>query len=325
MRALLRMAALLAAGSLAACRAPDVVERTPSRRSTLDVEYRVLPPPPGCGVPRAPVVFLPALGFTGHSFAAVAAHMDACRARVLVDLPGVGDDATQAPVSSARVVDAIADAIAAESDRPVILVGHSVGGAIAARLAARHPERVEALVLVNAAVIPFDLSWWERLALRPALWAPAFRVFGQPALFKRVLPEVIGDPGVIDQFDLQKLAHLLSDPEQRVVLLSYYRAFLSPHELQRTEAALGHVRAPVLVLWGRRDGVLPSSVVSAIRGALAPAVHVDVRWYPRAAHLLPMERPEDVARALDDFDRELAAQAGSVTQAAPVTRAANAR
>jgi pimeloyl-ACP methyl ester carboxylesterase len=302
---LLRMAALLLAGSLAGCRAPDVLEATPARRSALDVEYRVLPPPPGCGAPRSPIVFLPALGFTGHSFAAVAAHMDACRARVLVNLPGVGGEAGQAPISSPMVVDAIAEAIAAESDAPVILVGHSVGGAIAARLAARHPERVAALVLVNAAVIPFDLSWWERLALRPAVWAPAFRVFGQPALFKRILPEVIGDPGVIDEFDLQKLAHLLSDPAQRVVLLGYYRAFLSPHELQRTEAALGHVRAPVLVLWGRRDGVLPESVVAAIRGAIAPAVRVDVRWYPQAAHLLPMERPEDVAHALDELDRRM--------------------
>jgi pimeloyl-ACP methyl ester carboxylesterase len=100
-----------------------------------------------------------------------------------------------------------------------------------------------------------------------------------------------------------------------LVLLGYYRAFLSPEELQRTEAALGRVRAPVLVLWGRRDGVVPSSVVAAIRGAIAPAVRVEVRWFPQAAHLLPMERPDDVARALDDLDRRLAAQA---------TRAANA-
>src|SRR5207244_8444221 len=129
MRALFGIAALMVAGSLAACRAPDVLEATPARRSTLDVEYRVLAPPPGCGTARAPVVFLPALGFTGHSFAAVAAHMDACRARVLVDLPGVGSEAGEPPVSSARVVDAIAEAIAAESREPVILVGHSIGGA----------------------------------------------------------------------------------------------------------------------------------------------------------------------------------------------------
>src|SRR5262249_56916514 len=111
-------------------------------------------------------------------------------------------------------------------------------------------------------------------ALRPRLWAPALRVFGQPAVFRHLLPEEICDSGSIDDFDLRKLAYLLGDPGQRRILLDYYQAFLSPSELQRTEAALGRVRAPVLILWGRRDGVVPSTVVTAIRGAIAPAVPV---------------------------------------------------
>jgi pimeloyl-ACP methyl ester carboxylesterase len=289
-----------------ACRAPDVREATEPQRTSLDVIYRVVPAPRGCGPVRAPLVFLPALGFTGHAFAAVAERIEACRARVLVTLPGV-DDSRMDPVSADEVVAAVADVIAAESEEPVILVGHSLGGAIATRVAAQHPDRVAALVLVNAAVIPFDLSWWERLALKPDLWAPALRLFGQPALFKRMLPEEIGDPGVIDEFDLRKLAYLLADPERRLTLLGYYRAFLAPEELQRTQRALGQVRVPVLVLWGRRDGVLPLSVVTAIRGAIAPRVRVEVRWFPQAAHLLPMEQPEDVARALDELDERLRA------------------
>jgi 4,5:9,10-diseco-3-hydroxy-5,9,17-trioxoandrosta-1(10),2-diene-4-oate hydrolase len=298
MRPSLRIVALLAVAF--ACRARDVSEATPPARSSLAVEYRVIPPPSGCGPVRAPVVFLPALGFTGHSFAAVASNMSSCRPRILVDLPALDQ------VSSTRVIDAVAGVIADQSAEPVILVGHSIGGAIATRLAARHPERVAALVLVDAAVTPFDLSWWERLALRPSLWSPALRVFGQPAVFKRLLPEEICDWDTIDDFDLRKLAYQLGDPGQRRILLDYYQAFLSPIELQRTEMALGLVRAPVLILWGRRDGVVPSTVVSAIRGAIAPAVRVDVRWFPQAAHLLPMERPEAVARALDDLDRRLA-------------------
>jgi pimeloyl-ACP methyl ester carboxylesterase len=294
-----RIVALFAVVAFA-CRARDVSEATPAARSALAVEYRVMPPPDGCGPVRAPVVFLPALGFTGHSFAAVASNMASCRARILVNLPALEQ------FSSTRVIDSIAGVIADQSDEPVILVGHSLGGAIATRLAARHPERVAALVLVDAAVTPFDLSWWERLALRPRLWAPALRVFGQPAVFKHLLPEEICDWDAIDDFDLRKLAYQLGDPGQRRILLDYYQAFLSPSELQQTELALGRVRAPVLILWGRRDGVVPSTVVAAIRGAIAPAVPVDVRWFPQAAHLLPMERPEAVARALDDLDRQLA-------------------
>jgi pimeloyl-ACP methyl ester carboxylesterase len=294
------------------CMPADVVDggraqpRTAAvQHSALRAHYRVLPAGTGCTVREAPIVFLPALGFTGHSFAAIASRMHACRDRVLVDLPGIGDDVPLETVTSPEVVQAIDDIIQSESAEPVILVGHSIGGAIATRLAARHPEHVEALVLINAAVTRFDLSWWERLALHPAVWAPALRIFGQPLLFKRVLPEVIGDTGVIDEFDLRKLAHLLGNAGDRETLLDYYRTFLTPPELERTEQALGHVRAPILILWGRRDGVLPPTVVRAIRGAIAPTVRVEVRFYPGAAHLLPLERPEEVALALDELDAYL--------------------
>jgi pimeloyl-ACP methyl ester carboxylesterase len=296
---------------LVGCAPADVVDRAEPRtasvqHSTLHAHYRVLPPPPDCAPLEPPIVFLPALGFTGHSFAAIALHMHACRERVLVDLPGIGDEVALGKVNSAEVVEAVDDVIRSESGAPVILVGHSIGGAIATRLAARHPEHVAALVLINAAVTPFDLSWWERLALHPAVWAPALRIFGQPLLFKRVLPEVIGDTGAIDEFDLRKLAHLLGDAGDRATLLDYYRTFLTLPELERTEHALGRVQAPILVLWGRRDGVLPPSMVAAIRGAIAPTVRIDVRFYPGAAHLLPMERPEEVALALDELDARLA-------------------
>lgn len=294
------------------CMPADVVDagraepRTASvHESRLRAHYRVLPPPAGCTTREAPVVFLPALGFTGHSFTAIATRMHACRERVLVDLPGIGDEVALGKINSPEVIQAIDDVIRSESKEPVILVGHSIGGAIATRLAARHPEHVAALVLINAAVTPFDLSWWERLALHPGVWSPALRIFGQPPLFKRVLPEVIGNTGVIDDFDLRKLAHLLGNSSDRTTLLDYYRLFLTPNELERTEHALGRVRAPILVLWGRRDGVLPASVVPTIRGAIAPSVHVEVRLYTGAAHLLPLERPEEVALALDELDAHL--------------------
>jgi pimeloyl-ACP methyl ester carboxylesterase len=303
------------------CMPADVIDggraepRTSSvQHGRLRAHYYVLPVPPGCTTHEAPIVFLPALGFTGHSFIAIATRMHACRERVLVDLPGIGDEVSLYKVNSPEVVQAIDDVIQSEGGKPVILVGHSIGGAIATRLAARHPEHVEALVLINAAVTPFDLSCWERMALHPSVWSPALRVFGQPPLFKRVLPEVIGNTGVIDEFDLRKLAHLLGNAGDRHTLLDYYRTFLTPTELERTEHALGRVRAPILVLWGRRDAVVPLTVVPAIRGAIAPTVRVEVRFYAGAAHLLPLERPDEVALALDELDTHLDARIEKTTQ-----------
>ena len=315
MRGFLRIVLLLVAGSLVACRPAavpfdgDGLHTARVRSSPLAARFRVLPAPPSCRVVRPPVVFVPALGFTGHSFVAAAADMSACRERVLVDLPGMGDEEPLHGVDADEVLAAVDDVVRSVSDRPVILVGHSIGGAIATRVAARDPAHVSSLVLVDAAVAPFGLSWWERLALHPTLWSPAFRIFGQPYLFKHLVPDVIGDTELIDPIDMRQLAHLLADGSERTVLLGYYRAFLAPPELSRTAHALARVRAPILILWGRRDGVVPPSVVPEIRRAASAPVRV--LWFDDASHLLPLERPRELAEAIDQLDRSALTASGA--------------
>lgn len=72
---------------------------------------------------------------------------------VLVDLPGHGESSMPAPFSLERAVESLDLALAAEKG-PVVLVGHSVGGLVAAAEALDHPERVRALVLVETALRP---------------------------------------------------------------------------------------------------------------------------------------------------------------------------
>lgn len=71
-----------------------------------------------------------------------------------VDLPGFGysslPQAKLSPTHLARVLDAL---LARRQQRPLTVIGHSLGGAVALRLAADFPQRVAALVLVDAAGI----------------------------------------------------------------------------------------------------------------------------------------------------------------------------
>jgi pimeloyl-ACP methyl ester carboxylesterase len=73
---------------------------------------------------------------------------------VFADLPGHGDTGMPDPFSLERAEEALDHAIAEASNEPVILVGHSLGGLVAAAEALDHPSRVRGLVLVESALRP---------------------------------------------------------------------------------------------------------------------------------------------------------------------------
>ncbi|MFJ3382692.1 MULTISPECIES: alpha/beta fold hydrolase [unclassified Curtobacterium] len=98
---------------------------------------------------EARVTYLHGLGIDAHSFDATA--MAVGQPAVALDLPGHGrsgwrDDADYAASATAPAVLAALDALAVP---PGVLVGHSLGAILAARIAATAPERVTGLVLVD--------------------------------------------------------------------------------------------------------------------------------------------------------------------------------
>jgi pimeloyl-ACP methyl ester carboxylesterase len=100
------------------------------------------------------VVLVHGLGSNAGHWLPVARALARDHRVALVELPGHGIAPMMFPFALEQATLALDRALAEQGDEPVVLVGHSVGGLVAAAEAARSPERVRALVLVETALAP---------------------------------------------------------------------------------------------------------------------------------------------------------------------------
>jgi len=216
--------------------------------------------------------------------------------RVLVpELPGHGGSD---PLPAAASLNAYADRIAGLLDEPAAIVGHSLGGAVALRLAIRRPELVRALVLAGAA----GISSGTRRArygltvtglLKPARKiAPYRRRVARSALLKTL---VFGRWGASDPPALPEdvAEAFLSGPARHTDTVSAARALVRDDP----RPDLDRVQCSTLLLWGARDNQLPvGDAFEYARRLGAP-----LRAIADCGHLLIGERPDACADAIEAF------------------------
>lgn len=134
----------------------------------LAVRSAPTPPPSSAAVGALghgpTVVLVHGLGSDANRWLPVARDLARDHRVVLIELPGHGLTPMATPFALEQATLALDRAIAEQSQGPVLLVGHSVGGLVATSEALRAPERVRALVLVESALRP-QLSPAERDSL----------------------------------------------------------------------------------------------------------------------------------------------------------------
>jgi pimeloyl-ACP methyl ester carboxylesterase len=154
-----------------------------------------------------------------------------------------------------------------EADGPVDLAAHSLGGLVAAELAAQRPELVRRLVLVAPAGIPCGRSV-------PRRSVPLARSLYE---VRRAFPVVVGDALRAGPFGLARGI-----------------AYVSSRDLRRELAA---VRAPTLLLWGERDRLVPLWVAQEWQRVL-PHARLELL---ACGHVPMLEQPDAVAARMLAF------------------------
>ena len=212
------------------------------------------------------------------------------------DLPGHGESDAPAeyPYSYAALADTLASMLDALGLPRVALAGHSMGGAVALHLAARHPARIDRLVLCDAACYPTRLPLLGRLALVPALGPFLFRtLYGERDLRRYFKRRVYRDAAALDE---SLVAYYWSRMgEHREASYAGLRTVASADGLAEL---LPMVKCPALVLWGEHDRIFPLAQGERLAREIAGA---RIEVFLGCGHAPAEERPEGFARAVSSF------------------------
>lgn len=178
---------------------------------------------------------------------------------ISVDLPGFGlsGPSPSGDYRDAAYVDFLSALLTQLKLERVILVGNSLGGQIAWQFAARAPERVQALVLVDAAGYPFapqdvPLAW--RLSQWPLVGALSEHLLPRK-LVEYSVRQVYGQPSRVSGALVDRYFELTLRAGNRTAL----RQRLAQWRGGEQAEAIKTLRQPTLILWGEQDRLLPPS------------------------------------------------------------------
>lgn len=220
---------------------------------------------------------------------------------LVVDQPGFG--ASGRPERYERsYLRVAADAVVGLLDvlglETVALVGNSMGGDVAMRIALDHPQRVSRLVLngpggTGATILGPSPS--EGILRLMEFYAEPTRE--RMAAWVRTM---VSDPRRATDELIDGRFAAASQPGAVKNLQDAYATFYDPAMAEPVPlfAEVHRVRQPVLMLWGRDDRVAP------VEGALFPSRRMsrcDLRIYSRCGHWVQIERKDDFERAVLEF------------------------
>ena len=163
------------------------------------------------------------------------------------------------------------------------LVGNSLGGWIALDFAARHPEMVDKLVLVDSAGLPFGKPL--TVDLNPASLEDMRTLLGSIFYDKKMVSE---------EFVLQAFTNHVHNNDGYTI----QRTVAGFAQNQFEDAKLASIHSASLVVWGRQDELIPVSSGEKLRDGIPGAKLV---VFEDCGHVPQLEKPAEFNKALIDF------------------------
>ncbi len=233
-----------------------------------------------------PVVLVHGLGGHAEDWANLAPHLARAGYRVYMpDLPGYGRSEQPADFSYSvpDEAGAVLGFLDATGLKRVDLGGWSMGGWIAQRIAAEHPERVNRLMLFDSAGLFVKPEW------NTALFTPA-----SAAELDQLDTLLMPHPPVVPGFIAADIVRV--SRKNAWVIRRALDSMLAGRDA--TDKVMPSLKMPVLIVWGELDHITPLSQGQAMH-ALIPQSQLDV--IPECGHLAPGQCADQIGPKVLEF------------------------
>ena len=212
------------------------------------------------------------------------------RATYALDLPGHGGstkDLGAGHVHVGALAGAVVDFMDAKGIAKAHLVGHSLGGAIAFDLALNHADRVASVTAICSAGLGPEIN----MAYIDGFMAAKRRKQLQPVLEMLVAdPEMVSREMIEDVLKFKRL-----DGVEAALNRIVDDTFAGGRQALQLTGRLGEIAAPVQVIWGREDRIIP------VRHAEGLPAGIRVHVLDDAGHMVHMEKAAEVNQLIKAF------------------------
>lgn len=231
-----------------------------------------------------PVLFLHGLGASGATLLPIAGMVAQQRRVVVPDMmyfAGLSEPSLPR-LDTDEHIQALAELIGGLGCRLLDACGHSLGGGAAIYLAARYPELVRSLVLINPGGFSFEFTRLRDEILGLDLARAA-------ALYRRVIHEH-------SPLGRRPLRRLGASMLHALFTSQGVREYIgSIRDQDYVDDLLRRVQCRTMLLWGKEDRLLPVTIVWHI---IAEIEHLEAYWLEQCSHLPILEAPHTVYKLL---------------------------
>ncbi len=218
-----------------------------------------------------------------------------------VDLLGFGGSRkVQVPYTVNLWVEQIHDFWQTFINRPVVLVGNSIGSLVSMALASKYPEMVAGLVMLSLPDVSrrreMIADWLlnivtpiENFFTSPWLLKPIFYYLRRPQVLKKWTGIAYEDKKAVSDELVQIIAAPTLDEGAAEAFISLAQAVNHPEYCPPAKLILPRLQIPILLCWGKQDPMVP---VQLAPGFVSLNTRIKYVEFDRAGHCLQDECPD---------------------------------